>query len=346
MPEISVIVPVYNTGEFLAACIDSIRNQTFDHFEVLLVDDGSTDGSGKVCDKYAEIDARIQVIHQENQGQAAARNRAVEQARGEWLCFIDSDDVVHPQMLERLYRAAIEGQVNLSMCSAVEASCIPENFFRAYGELSFTSTKMDEQRLISIYDGGAHRGWVIWGKLIRKEIVQNHPFTVGRIYEDNAVVCRWLVEAGTVSNIDDVLYFYRVNPQGTTKSGFRLKMLDSLWAIREIALFYGSHGYKKLKTKFCSMYMRMSPDYYWKVLKELSQPTAAADLKNQMRQIMCENRKYIKLTKPQRLAVYEVLYPRMMHLYWLYQAAMRTVKENGVAGLAKKIYTRSHGGKS
>ena len=345
MPEVSVIVPVYNAGEYLTACIDSILNQTFANFEVILVDDGSTDGSGMSCDAYAEIDRSIQVIHQKNQGQAAARNCAVEQASSEWLCFIDSDDVVHPQMLERLYRAAIEGEANLSICSAVEASCIPENFFGEYGELSFTSTKMNEQRLISVYDDGAHRGWIACAKLIRKEIVQNNPFTVGRIYEDNAVVCRWLVEAKTVSNIDDVLYFYRINPQGTTKSGFRLKMLDSLWALREMASFYGTLNYEILKARFCSAYMKTAPGYYWRVLNELSQPVEAADLKKQMRQMMRANHKYINLTKPQRLAVNEVLYPHTMHLYWLCQAAVRTVKENGIAGLAKKIYTRLRGGK-
>lgn len=346
MPEISVIVPVYNAGEYLTACIDSILNQTFDDFEMILVDDGSTDSSGANCDTYAEIDTRVKVIHQENQGQSAARNCAIEQARGEWICFIDSDDVVHPQMLEQLYHAAVEGKANLSMCSAVEASCIPESFFGAYEEMFFTSIEMDEQRLIAIYDNGAHRGWVIWGKLIRKEIVQNNPFTAGRIYEDNAVVCRWLVEAGTVSNVDDVLYFYRVNPHGTTKSSFRLKKLDSLWALREMASFYGSHGYKKLKVRFCSAYMETAPGYYWRVSNELSKLEAAADLKKQMRQMMHENRKYINLTKPQRLAVYEVLCPHAMHLYWLYQATVRTVKGKGAAGLMKKIYTRLRGGKS
>ncbi len=346
MPEVSVIVPIYNAGEYLTACIDSILNQTFDDFELILVDDGSTDDSGASCDTYAEIDRRVQVIHQENQGQSAARNHAIEQAKGEWLCFVDSDDVVHPQMLERLYCAAIEGQANISMCSAVEASYIPKKFFEAYGELSFTSIKMDEQRLISIYDDGAHRGWIACAKLIRKEIVQNNPFTVGRIYEDNAVVCRWLVEAKTVSNVDDVLYFYRVNPQGTTKSEFRLKNLDSLWALREIASFYGALDYETLKARFCSAYMRTASSYYWRVLNELSQPVEAADLKKQMCQMMRANHKYINLTKPQRLAVKEVLYPRTMHLYWLCQAAVRTVKENGIAGLAKKIYTRLRGGKT
>ena len=101
MPEISVIVPVYRAEAYLHACIDSILSQTFSDFELILVDDGSPDNCGAICDDYAARDSRVRVIHQENQGQAAARNRALAVARGDWVCFVDSDDTVHPQMLER-----------------------------------------------------------------------------------------------------------------------------------------------------------------------------------------------------------------------------------------------------
>ena len=102
MPEISVIVPVYKAEAYLHACIDSILSQTFSGFELILVDDGSPDGCGAICDDYAARDSRVRVIHQKNQGQAAARNHALAAAEGEWVCFVDSDDAVHPQMLERL----------------------------------------------------------------------------------------------------------------------------------------------------------------------------------------------------------------------------------------------------
>ena len=111
MPEISVIVPVYKAEAYLHACIDSILSQTFSDFELILVDDGSPDGCGAICDDYASRDGRVQVIHQENQGQAAARNCALAVAGGEWICFVDSDDAVHPQMLERLRQAAADEQI-------------------------------------------------------------------------------------------------------------------------------------------------------------------------------------------------------------------------------------------
>ena len=114
MPEISVIVPVYNAEQYLASCIDSILSQTFTDFEILLVDDGSPDNSGSICDAYAAKHDCISVIHQENRGQAAARNHAMLHAKGAWFCFVDSDDLIHPQMLEMLYKAAVAGQAQVA----------------------------------------------------------------------------------------------------------------------------------------------------------------------------------------------------------------------------------------
>ena len=102
-PVISVIIPVYKCEEYIEACVDSILNQTFSDFEIILVDDGSPDNSGKLCDELAEKHNNITVIHQKNQGQAAARNNGVKVSRGEWLHFVDCDDSLHPEMLESLY---------------------------------------------------------------------------------------------------------------------------------------------------------------------------------------------------------------------------------------------------
>ena len=108
MPEISVIVPVYKAEAYLADCVESLLAQTFTDFEIILVDDGSPDNCGSLCDGYAAANDRISVIHQENRGQSAARNHAMTRAAGKWICFVDSDDLIHPQMLELLYRAVCE----------------------------------------------------------------------------------------------------------------------------------------------------------------------------------------------------------------------------------------------
>lgn len=118
---VSIVVPVYNTAEYLPACLDSILAQTFTDFELLLVDDGSTDDSLQVCETYASRDARVRVFHQQNAGVSAARNHGVEQAQGDWLCYVDSDDTVSPLYLEHLVSLA-QGDACLVMTS-IAHSC-------------------------------------------------------------------------------------------------------------------------------------------------------------------------------------------------------------------------------
>lgn len=253
MPQISVIVPVYNVEKYLHRCVDSILAQTFTDFELILVDDGSPDNCGAICDEYARKDARVRVIHQKNQGQAAARNRAVAEANGDWIHFVDSDDMIHPQMLEVLYSAAVENDANISMCGAVESEEIPETFYSSPNRHAKVCC-MDEDSMEDLLEHGEHRYWVVWGKLIKKEIVQNIPFTKGRIYEDNAVVCQWLYEAGRVADLADRLYFYFVNEQGTTKNSFSWKQLDYLWALRKQMRFFRKKKYTRMERKVKGQY--------------------------------------------------------------------------------------------
>lgn len=113
MPKISIIVPVYKVEEYLCRCLDSIVAQTFTDWECILVDDGSPDNSGAICDEYAEKDKRFRVFHQENAGVSTARNRGLDEARGEWIDFMDSDDWVEKEMLKELYKCAIDNQAEV-----------------------------------------------------------------------------------------------------------------------------------------------------------------------------------------------------------------------------------------
>ena len=127
MPKISVIVPVYNVEKYLLECVDSILAQTFTDFELILINDGSQDNSGAICDEYADKDSRIAVIHQENQGQAAARNNAIVIAKGEWITFVDSDDLIHPQMLEILFNA-VDETTQISACDLYKSNICSDVF--------------------------------------------------------------------------------------------------------------------------------------------------------------------------------------------------------------------------
>lgn len=116
MPEVSIIVPVYKVEPYLNKCVDSILAQTFTDFECILVDDGSPDSCGKICDEYVQKDSRVKVIHQENQGLSAARNSGLDMASGAWIVFVDSDDWIEPDAVEVLYRAALQNDADMAVC--------------------------------------------------------------------------------------------------------------------------------------------------------------------------------------------------------------------------------------
>ena len=152
-PSISVIVPIYNSDKYLQRCIDSILSQDFEDFELLLIDDGSTDNSGDICDKYAEKDMRVRVFHKKNGGVSSARNLGIENAKGEWVVFIDSDDWVDITMLEKLYKNAVV-TLNNSMFLAYNPAlnfANTENFSQ-YIHLKFEILLLIFQEVIQHYD--------------------------------------------------------------------------------------------------------------------------------------------------------------------------------------------------
>ena len=332
MPEISVIVPVYKAEDYLHACVDSILSQTVSDFELILVDDGSPDNCGAICDDYAARDSRVRVIHQKNQGQAAARNRAIAVAKGDWVCFVDSDDAVHPQMLERLGQAAAESGAAMSMCRMLEAPEIPEDF-SAPVEVSWELLSMEEESLVALFDAGDYPGWVACAKLIRRELVQSHLFCPGRVYEDNEAVCHWIYGAKTVASIPHSLYFYRTNPGSTTQSRFSMKKLDYLWALEGIIRFYSSVGYTTLRERFGTLYAEEAAGDYHRVRYELNDPKAARDIEKAARRL----RREIPFTKAQFETMFSAMHPKLTRLYWPMEGAARTLREDGVSGLIRKV---------
>ena len=143
---ISIIVPIYNVEGYVSTCIDSLLRQTYSHLQIILVDDGSTDRSGAICDKYARQDTRIEVIHQENAGLSAARNSGLKRAIGELIAFVDGDDYVHPQMYDTLYRALRSGDYDFSM---VLGKQVPDGSSQVLSLSSvFKQTVLPQERLM------------------------------------------------------------------------------------------------------------------------------------------------------------------------------------------------------
>lgn len=177
---VSIVVPVYKCEKWLERCVDSILRQTFSQFELILVEDGSPDLSGAICDRYALQDGRVIVLHQENRGVSAARLSGLQQACGEWICFIDSDDYVEPDYLERLIHTAKEKQVQLVCCNCVdegitwqENNCIEEQ-----------ETVYDSNRLLDLFFEGKRFAYVVWGKLFHRSLLQQAQFVKLQYTED------------------------------------------------------------------------------------------------------------------------------------------------------------------
>ena len=171
-PTVSIIVPVYNAEQTLRRCVDSILAQAYTDFELLLVDDGSRDSSGAICDEYAARDSRIQVIHKENSGVSSSRNLAIGRARGTYLQFLDSDDWITPDATSSLIRAAQEHQCDL----------VISDFYRVVGERVSRKGDIDEDTVLSREEYAAHMMenpadfyyGVLWNKLYRRDIVERY----------------------------------------------------------------------------------------------------------------------------------------------------------------------------
>jgi len=343
MPQISVIVPVYKAEAYLADCINSILNQSFTDLEIILVNDGSPDGSGAICDAYASREPRIAALHQENQGQAAARNHAMAVAKGSWICFVDSDDLIHPQMLQLLYDAAIQGNCGISMCQMLEAVELPDTFLQPQQE-RFSVVTMDEETLLALHDADQYPSWVACAKLIRREYIEHNPFAPGRVYEDNAAVCHWVCEAGKVAMMPQELYFYRGNPDSTTKKAYSLKRLDYLWALEEIISLYSRLGYFQLRQRFVDRYVEAAVGNCWVVRQELDRPDVLRKIQRDLQMLL---KKYdLQLSKEQTVQLMEAMHPKLVRFYYPMDAAARTLKETGISGLVKKIAGKLHKGEN
>lgn len=217
---ISVIIPVYNVASYLTECLDSVLAQTYADFELLLVDDGSTDGSADLCDDYACRDARVTVLHQANAGPAAARNAALQVAAGDFLAFVDADDVVHRQYLEVLV-SQFDSRPDVDVvCASYQmvgkgalplSSALPVRYARR--ELS------GEEALLAMLYQQPHADSSPWGKLFRSSLFEGLRFPAAfRVYEDLYLLAQLYPLVHRVVCIDLPLYYYRKQDAGTLNS--------------------------------------------------------------------------------------------------------------------------------
>lgn len=256
---ISVVIPVYRVEQYLRRCVDSVLAQTYTQIEVILVDDGSPDGCPAICDAYAREDGRVRVIHQKNAGLSGARNRGIEAAEGEWLAFVDSDDYLAPEFLERLYRACVDTDSEMSVCRweyVKGEQPIPECGSGA------VRTYSGREMLANLYRPDGAYFVVAWNKLYRRELFQDIRYPLGRIHEDEATTYRVYARVNRAAYVDSSLYGYFVTPTSITR-GFNPKRMDWVYAVAERMDFFEKRGYRELMEPGLRAFADGSIDIYF-----------------------------------------------------------------------------------
>ena len=217
---VSVIVPIYNVEEYLEECLESIRNQTYTNIEVILVNDGSTDGSIEICERFCQQDNRFKLLTQENQGLSAARNRGVKESIGEYIMFVDSDDVVKENIVEVLFFYMnsdvdiVECQITRCKDELVENKPTSIMFKGESTEAILKSIEFKEVKFCA------------FTKLYRRELVEKVPFLEGYIYEDVYTGMNYLKYIRKMVAVDLKGYYYRVRPNSIMTKSFNEKNLD------------------------------------------------------------------------------------------------------------------------
>ncbi|MBO6205653.1 MAG: glycosyltransferase [Lachnospiraceae bacterium] len=249
-PLVSVIIPVYNVEAYLKECIESVLSQTYQNLDIIIVDDGSTDRSGEMCDDI--VDERVRVVHQANAGLSAARNHGIELAKGEIISFIDSDDVISHYMIENMAKAMVRENVDIVCCDYTRrceelwqgSECIGDRLSKEYAISHFLDDK-------------GYRPFA-WNKLYRIELFKRIRYPVGEYYEDIKTTYMLMKEATSVYYIHAALYYYRQRSDaitGTKDSGCSYDRVNALNTVMRDCKRYNKKIYNKLMLGYVVNYL-------------------------------------------------------------------------------------------
>lgn len=247
LPGLSVIVPVYNAEKYLKRCVDSILKQTYADFELLLVDDGSFDRSGFICDEYAVKDSRVRVFHKPNGGVSSARNLGLDNAKGEWIAFIDSDDYVDAVYFDDLLGKAKEADADIVTCDVVIVEGEKETLFECY-DWKDTSAESVGEFIVSPLT-------CVWGGLQKRSLYsKNHlRFPEGIKYcEDFHLLFRLYTYAKKALRWDKALYYYFQHPNSAVHNKNEVTDAGERWVCLDLLRFAGENGIVDVSEKYLS----------------------------------------------------------------------------------------------
>lgn len=262
--EISIIVPIYNIEHLLPKCVDSILSQTFTNFELILVDDGSTDKCGKLCDEYASTDSRVKVIHKKNGGVASSRNAGLETAEGIYIGFVDNDDYINKYMFETLYYNAITHSSDIVVCDYrnvdEDKHCDTGDFNSDYRLQSFNNIEaldfiyMNKNKPTFIYP---------WNKLYKRSLFEDIKYEFGNMYDDETVAHKLLYNSKKITYIHSELYYYVKRRGSQINTPFHIKKFDRIYALKNREVFFRNKKEYDLHQKALQHYMETFFWYYY-----------------------------------------------------------------------------------
>lgn len=263
--KISVIIPVYNVKKYLRKCVESVTSQTYKNLEILLVDDGSTDGSGEMCRKLAESDKRILVIHKENGGLSDARNVGMDAATGDFIAFVDSDDWIDPDMYEVLYRLLKDYQADIAVCRF-------KNVYRNRIEDGSTDQlavydNLSALKAIAKIENNFYPTHNVWNKLYKKELLSEIRFIKGKLVEDLYFTPYVIYESNRCVYIDSAKYNYlRERPDSIMNGPLNIKrIMDELTGYDEFAQFLLEIGLEQHAAVMKETYLRKLMEFHYEI---------------------------------------------------------------------------------
>lgn len=282
---ISVVIPVYNVEAYLAACVESVLDQTYRNYELILVDDGSPDRCPQMCDEFAKRDSRIRVIHKENGGLSSARNAGIDAAQGEYLAFLDSDDLWTPVFLERLYGAIESTGADLSVCL----------FQRFQGESpknlpqpAAVITLSQQEAFECLFNAKNENMVVAPNKLYRRKLFQTLRYPIGKVHEDEAVIHEIIGEAKGVAWVEETHYLYRQAPNSITTAKFSLRRMDETYAKERRIAYFEAKGMQDLANRTRIVYLSNLMRLYRSVQALLEDKLTAKEICRKLHDRFCE----------------------------------------------------------
>lgn len=296
-PTITIVSTVYNTRPFLESAVNSILAQTFTDFELLLIDDGSSDGAGPLCDALAARDARIRVFHQPNGGPASARNKGLDNARGQYIGFVDSDDRIEPTMYETLYAALQAPGVRLAACSG---DCIDEEDHTIPGRrvaIRQHGVRDAETLLLETFQTGSYYGPLSWNKLFDIRLFRDKGihYDETMLFGDDASVLHRVFEGERCNCLPDVLYHYRTRAgQITSTATFPARKLDDLRMYWDWLQYFASRpGFAE--------YRQWATLWYWRVFYQFWCQSGAAGNLSELKPKFMTHKKHLDAVLPDLL---------------------------------------------